>query len=312
METPSNKAWLVAVWPGMGAVAQIAGTYLVGKLGARPVAELDARPYYAPDSISVRAGLVQPARLPRSVLHAWRDPAGNRDLLVVLAERQPQADGLAYARALIELAGDRPIERVVTFAAMATPIHPAADPRVFAACTGADLLAELERGGATRLEEGEIGGLNGLFLAAAAERALPGACLLGEFPFFAASVPNPKASLAVLRIFARLADVAIDLGDLLAESRRVEQGMVGHLEAVERAATQAAGAATAEPVERFEGAEPVGPETVPPEVAERIEALFARAREDRSAALQLKAELDQRGLFQRYEDRFLDLFKQAG
>jgi hypothetical protein len=31
----------------------------------------------------------------------------------------------------------------------------------------------------------------------------------------------------------------------------------------------------------------------------------------REAALELKAELDRHGLFKRYEDRFLDLFKRA-
>lgn len=48
------------------------------------------------------------------------------------------------------------------------------------------------------------------------------------------------------------------------------------------------------------------------EEARRVEALFERARKDKSQALALKAELDRLGLFKRYEDRFLDLFKQAG
>jgi hypothetical protein len=47
-------------------------------------------------------------------------------------------------------------------------------------------------------------------------------------------------------------------------------------------------------------------------VRERIEQLFAATREDRSKALELKAELDRFELFKQFEDRFLDLFKQAG
>ena len=44
----------------------------------------------------------------------------------------------------------------------------------------------------------------------------------------------------------------------------------------------------------------------------RLERLFVRAREDRTQALELKAELDRLGVFKDYEDRFLDLFKQGG
>ena len=47
------------------------------------------------------------------------------------------------------------------------------------------------------------------------------------------------------------------------------------------------------------------------EAEARIEGLFQRARQDRSMALELKSELDRQGLFKRYEDRFLDLFKNA-
>jgi hypothetical protein len=37
--------------------------------------------------------------------------------------------------------------------------------------------------------------------------------------------------------------------------------------------------------------------------------LFEKAREDRSKAYELKGELDRLGVFDLYEDRFLDLFK---
>ena len=43
----------------------------------------------------------------------------------------------------------------------------------------------------------------------------------------------------------------------------------------------------------------------------RLEQLFEKARRDRNAALQLKEELDRLGVFDQYEDRFLDLFKRA-
>ena len=44
----------------------------------------------------------------------------------------------------------------------------------------------------------------------------------------------------------------------------------------------------------------------------RIEELFRAAHENRTQAVVLKRELDRLGVFNQYEDRFLDLFKKAG
>lgn len=316
MDLNLKKPWLVAIWPGMGAVAQIAGTQLVRLLGAEPIAELDPAGFFEPESISVRAGVVQPVQLARSVFYAWRDPKGERDLVVLLAERQPAARGYAYAQALLEVARTFGVERVVTFAAMASPMHPSAAARVFAAATSDALLADLRRDDVTLLAEAEIGGLNGVFVAAAAERALPAMCLLGEFPFFAAAVPNPKASAAVLRVFSSIAGLDLDLAELEADARKIERGLIHHLKNLQRSLTPMETSGDDSSEAEFEATVPTpeesGPDPIPPDVLEHIEALFAAAREDRSKALQLKSELDRRGLFRRYEDRFLDLFKKAG
>jgi len=342
METNLRKPWLVAVWPGMGGVAQIAGSYLVRKLGAEPIAELDARAFFDVDSISIKDGLVQPAGHSRNVFYGWRNPDGMRDLLILIAERQPSQQGYRYCESLLEIAARYGVERVFTFAAMATPILPAAVPRVFAVGTRPELLPELRRDGAMLLNEGEITGLNGVFVAAAAARELPGFCLLGEFPFFAAGVPNPKASAAVLRVFNELSGIRLDMAEIDADARTIERNLTQHLEGLQQAARQAArgegegeepgtedyGAGfDDEPAEREESAErdeePGAGEATPrirpprrkplsPEAAERIDQLFVQAKKDRARALELKAELDRLGLFKEFEDRFLDLFKQGG
>jgi hypothetical protein len=46
-----------------------------------------------------------------------------------------------------------------------------------------------------------------------------------------------------------------------------------------------------------------------PEDEQHIESLFEIANSDRSRAFELKSELDRLGVFEIYEDRFLDLFK---
>lgn len=61
-----------------------------------------------------------------------------------------------------------------------------------------------------------------------------------------------------------------------------------------------------------EPAEPK-PEREPIDFAtrEKLEHMFSEARRDRAKAIELKRELDRLGVFEQYEDRFLDLFKRA-
>ena len=73
------------------------------------------------------------------------------------------------------------------------------------------------------LADGHIGGLNGVLLAAAAESGLPGVCLLGEMPHIFSQLPFPKASLAILEVFTKLADIDLDLGELAEQAKLVEQ-----------------------------------------------------------------------------------------
>lgn len=310
IEPELREPWLVAVWPGMGAVAHIAGSYLQQLLQAQPVAEVDSSNWFDLRSVRVKKGVMQPAEIPRSVLRAWRNPGDGRDLVVMVADQQPAAGGYRYCEQLLRHARtELGIQRVVTFAALGTPIHPKETPRVFAVATGRGVLAEAERAMAVPLEEGEIGGLNGVFLAAAASQGVDGMCLLGEFPFFANAIPNPKSSSAVLRIFARVSGIELDLTELNQQATIVEKSFTEQLERLQRQIQEQQGGEIEFPTayEKIEEQK----EPVDPAVRARIEQLFVQAEKDRQRALDLKSELDRQGLFKDYEDRFLDLFKRA-
>jgi len=284
--------WLVAAWPGMGAVAQLSASYLAQALGARPLVELAVGEHFGASGVQVREGLLQPLRRPRTLLLEARVPDAPRDLVVLLAESQPAIGERRYCEQLLVKARELGISRAYTFAAMATTGSPSAEPRVFAAATDPTVLAPMGEQGAELLREGEIGGMNGYFLGIAAEFGLAGACILGEIPFYASNVPNPKGAAAVLRHFARLARIPLDLGPLERQGVEVERQLLALQRHVEDWPQQ-------------EG-------VLTPLEEQHIESLFRDAALDRVKALELKAELDRLGQFGRYEDRFLDLFKRAG
>lgn len=322
-ETPSDRRnWLIAAWPGMGNVAVICAAYLIRKLGLEPAAEMPPQGRFDVGAIEVRAGVIAAPTVPRSVFYrAPGSQPGDPGLTVFLADGQPAVGAYGYAHELLERAKTFQINRVMTFASMASPMHPSQDPRVLGATTQADLLADLKRGGVSALEDGQIGGLNGVLLGAAAQRGMAGICLLGEMPFFAVNVPNPKASKAVLEIFSKIAGVDIDLTELAEDAERVDAALVQLLERMQEQARQQREEDGDDDDEEI--VEPDGVSAEPASSAkpseksldfnarQRIEELFEKARKDRSQALALKNELDRLKVFKQYENRFLDLFKRA-
>jgi proteasome assembly chaperone (PAC2) family protein len=318
-ETPKlNHPWLVAVWPGMGHVALNAGVYLLAKLGMTTVAEFEGHDLFDVDQVEVKDGVIQPHRRPRNRFFVWHDPNGRHDLIVFLGEAQPPIGKFPFCRQVMRFAKDLGAERVFTFAAMATQMHPDKRSRVFGATTDPSGLDELRQLELELLADGHIGGLNGVLLAAAAEAGLRGACLLGEMPHIFAQLPFPKASLAILEVFTTIAGIELDLSELAEQARAVEEQLGQLLARVEEQyGRQQAGE---EDEEDGEGEE-VGYQTEADEPEEedaeakaargRVEELFAQAEKDRGKAFELKRELDRHGLFKEYEDRFLDLFKKG-
>jgi hypothetical protein len=305
-EMPDLKEpWMVAVWPGMGQVALSAGYYLMAKLQMRLFAEFRALDLFDVENVEVDEGLIQSTRLPRSRFFVWNDPNGQRDIVLFVGEAQPPVGKYAFCQRVMEVAGQLGVERVFTFASMATQAQLQDDPRVFLAATNGAILSEFEPYQFEVLKEGQIGGLNGLLLGVAAQNQLNGACLLGEMPFVFARVPFPKASLAVLERFAAIASVGLDFTELRTQVQMMEQQLHGLLNELENAMQERESQTQEDPTGNVEETE----NHVDPEDERRIEQLFAQAADDRSKAYELKRELDRLGVFPAYEDRFLDLFK---
>ncbi len=304
VELKLHHPWLVAVWPGMGHVAIAGGYYLLAKLGMNLLAEFAPSALFDFDHVEVSNGLIRMGRLPRSRFFVWIDPKQVRDIVVFIGEAQPPRGKYEFCRQLIEYARSLGVERVFTFAAMATQMHPEHDSRVFGAATDVESLAELKRLELQLLEEGHIGGLNGVLLGVAAETGIQGTCLLGEMPHIFAQLPFPKASLSVLKIFTMMANLDIDFTELRQQTRTVDEELGKLLAKVERGFEEGAS-----PEEEEFRAESADEKALASEDEQRIEDLFAQAREDRSKAYELKRELDRLNVFAEYENRFLDLFK---
>jgi proteasome assembly chaperone (PAC2) family protein len=303
-----NQPWLVAVWPGMGQVALTAGYYLMAKLRMHEADPLSGEGLFDAEYVQVHEGIVRTAHLPENRVFLWKDPADRHDIVVLIGEAQPPAGKLAFCSHLLDYAERLGVKEVFTFAAVASDMHPHKSSRVLGVATHPEEREKIRRSGVEVMPDGRIAGLNGILLGAVSQRGMRGIGLLGEMPAFAAQVPYPNASAAVLSVFTQMAGISLDLGELEEYGRSMENQLSEVLEKLK----EAIGQASEEEESSGEGGPPVEepPETaVTPEDRVKIERLFDDAQRERAKTFELKRELDRLGLFKIYEDRFLDLFK---
>jgi proteasome assembly chaperone (PAC2) family protein len=303
---------LVAVWPGMGQVALTAGYYLMSKLHMHETEPLPTQDLFDVDQVEVRDGLVQTARLPRSRIFLWKDPAQGRDVVVLIGEAQPPVGNLTFCHRVLDYADRLGVRDVYTFAAMADDVPLGAPARVFGVATQAEGREMLQTAGVEIMPSGRISGLNGVLLGAVAQRGWRGVGLLGEMPAIVIQTPFAKASGAVLDVFCRLSGIRVDLDELRDYGQTVESQLKDVVErlrnAVDRSESPAEEPGDESDLEEETGGED-GPSGVSPDDRRRIEELFALAIRERSRSFELKRELDRLGVFEEYEDRFLDLFR---
>jgi len=337
LPVPTNRPWLVAGWPGMGNVGLIAAGTIVNQRGLKAATEVDAEGVFENPTVAIKDGVIGPMAKPRSVFYSnpGARPTGH-PIIGFIADAQPSNGHAAFAKAIVEHAVQLGVERIVTFASMPARMHPAARAKVFGAATDEAGVKELKRLDVEIIENGQIGGQCGLVLAAAAERGIPGMCLMGEIPFYAPGVPNPGAAKVVLQTFSNMHGVRLNYRELDKHAESVKSHLLELLgamngdadddsdpmldgergreefrhdadaEAADAGSDTSAGDVTepAPPLARRRGI------TLDPHSIAHIESLFDAARNDRSQAAALKVELDRLKAFKQYENRFLDLFTQ--
>ena len=299
---------LIAAWPGIGQVAIAACYYMISKLKMDFRAEYASSELFDADHVTINSGLVQPFRYPKSQVFSWRNPDGPQDLLVFIGEAQPPHGRYDFCRKLVDFAQREGVTKIFTFAAMATNTELQDESRVVGVATDKVTLHRMLDNEIQVLSGGSISGMNGVLLGVAAERRIPGGCLLGEIPRMFAGVPYPKATVSVLKTLNHLINLNIDLSELTLESERNEAQLSQMLEQVRRLEQQQRGSQPSEEDQTFTP-DPFENEKLTPEEKQKIENLFEEAGYDRSKAFELKKELDRLEVFRDYEDRFLDLFR---
>ena len=305
-----KNPYLICAWPGMGEVAFKAASYLIEKLQAEEFADIPVEDFFYLTGSNVQAGVLDLPELPYSKFYYWKNKAGKNDLIIFISNAQPDlAKAESYSRRIIHLAKLFKVEMIVNFASMPQPIDHTQESRVWFCGTSPEINNVLKKYNFNILSEGQISGMNGLFLGIAKRENFKGFCLLGEIPFYTVQVENPKASLAVLEALHKILNIQIDLASLIEQVHAMEGEINKFLDYLKLGP---------------QGLNPIGEEEIerikktlsqltklPVSVKEKIEKLFEEAKGNIAKANELKTELDKWNVYKEYEDRFLDLFRKA-
>lgn len=308
---------LITAWPGMGEVAYKAATYLIEHLKAEEFAYLASSDFFYPTGSTIKEGLLGLADLPGSRFYYWKRPKvlpsikEANDLIIFVSNAQPDlANATNYGQKILDVARLYKVKTIINFAAMPVPIEHTQKPEVWFCATHKELFKWLSQFNLKMMAEGEISGMNGLFLGLARQTGFSGFSLLGEIPIYTIHIENPKAVLAVLEKLKRILNLPLDLKDLEKQAEFIEgeiNKLVDYLKAGLGLSTMPGPISEAE-IEKIRKSLSELPK-LPQSIKEKIEKLFELAKKDITKSNELKQELDKWGVYKEYEDRFLDLFK---
>jgi proteasome assembly chaperone (PAC2) family protein len=216
---------MLASWPGIGDVSLTAAKYLVEKLNAEEIGEIEPVDFFEPTGVTVRDNLVNSPRFPENKFYYWRSAKAGQSLVIFIGEEQPGFKGYELVNCVLDVAQRLKVARVYSCAAAVTRIHHSEETKVWGAATAPKLVNELSKHNVILRGNLRIAGLNGLILGMAKERGMEGVCLLGEVPAYATQIANPRASLAVLSILIEMLGITIDLTELEHLSEQADEEM---------------------------------------------------------------------------------------
>jgi len=300
----------IAAWPGMGEVAFKAVSLLVEKLSAEEFAQVDPEQFFYQTGSVVKKGLLTLSELPQGKFYYWKNKTGKNDLIIFLSNAQPDlSQAQSYSRKIIKFIKELKVKTVVSFAAMPVPIDHTQKPSIWFTATSERLSESLKSLKFNLLKDGQISGMNGLFLSFAKRSGIDGFCLLGDIPLYTIQIDNPKTSAALLEALGRILGLKIDHSALLQQATVMEEEINKLLEYLKLGGSSA-GPIGEEEIEKIKKS--LGQLTkLPLSVKDKIDRLFGEAKDDISKAKELKIELDKWNVYKDYEDKFLDLFKKT-
>jgi uncharacterized protein len=228
---------LVEGLPGIGNVGRVAVKYLVEKLGATKFAELYSNHFYP--FVTVHSD--NKVHVMKNEFFYWKAKKKNQnDLIFITGDSQSATSEGHYeiSEKILDLAEELGAKFLITTGGLQTG-EVEDNPKVVAAVSDKDIIQKY-KGLNVQFDASErvgtIVGASGLIVGLGALRGIKGICLLGE----TAGMPiltDPKAAEAILKVVNKIIGVDVDLNELDAKVREMEN-FIKKIEMLQRKAMQ--------------------------------------------------------------------------
>jgi len=232
-EFAPKEITLVVGLPGTAYIGKLSVDYLVQQLKAELVAEVYSK-HFPPYVIIKEDGLVE---LLRNELYWYRTEDG-RDIVFMGGNSQALSPEGQYdvADVILEWAISRGLKRVISVAALVTD-KPFDNPNVFCATTSPSVLEEMKQLSIKTLDQGIIGGENGLIIGLAKKKDVEGVCLLAETHGYQTSageyVTDAKAAKAALNVLNSILALKVNMEPMDKQADQMDE-LIAKMGEIER------------------------------------------------------------------------------
>ena len=208
-----------AGWPDAGEVATGALRVLAAKLGARKLGTFDLEGFADYTSTRplavIEKGALQRLRNPRGDIFYWRNPTGERDLLLLLSA-EPQLHWRRYTRAVARLMDAFGARLLVSVGGMYDALPHTLPPRLSGLATTPEWRQRLEVLHVALTDYQGPSSIHTSLAQACQDLGYESVSLWGHAPAYVRTVANPKVCHALLSRLCALLGLTLNLDDLRA------------------------------------------------------------------------------------------------
>jgi len=208
-------------WMDGGDVSTGTVERLVNLLDAQPIAEIDAEPFYIynfPGSMEMTAlfrphveiedGLIKSVDMPTNTFYC-HEPAN----LVLFIGREPNLCWRTFGECIFRFADEVGVDRILFVGSFGGAVPHTREPRLYVACSDAELLPDMEHYGVRRSGYEGPGSFTSYLMTQATSVGLKMTSLVAEIPGYLQG-PNPLCIGAVTRRLAKILKLPLDLDSL--------------------------------------------------------------------------------------------------
>lgn len=221
LETPSVTLPTMIVafagWPDASEAASRAVRYMVRKLPAKKIAEIDPEEFFdftivRPQTRVNRRG-ERVIRWPRNDFYSYSPDKTEQGLLLYIGT-EPNLRWKEFSKIICEMALRYGVKAVVSLGALLDAVPHTREPRITGRASSKELTDKAEWLGIQNSRYQGPTGIHTAFLDACDSNGLQHASIWGHCPHYVNTSPNPKVSHALLTKLRSFVDFDIDLEEL--------------------------------------------------------------------------------------------------